>query len=55
MKNNSFITPFNGTRPEINDQVYIDISARLIGNIKICRGASVWPGAVLRADDESIL
>jgi len=55
MKSNSFITPFEGHRPAIADDAFVDISARLIGKVRIDPKASIWPGAVLRADDERII
>jgi carbonic anhydrase/acetyltransferase-like protein (isoleucine patch superfamily) len=33
----------------------VDISARLIGRVIVEENASIWPGAVLRADDEAII
>ncbi len=51
----SFITAFNDHWPEIADDAFVDISARLIGRIRIENHASIWPGAVLRADDEEII
>lgn len=49
------ITSFRGATPEIGPDVWIDPTARLIGKIELKTGASVWPGAVLRADDERIV
>ncbi len=34
---------------------FVDISARLIGDVCIESKASIWPGAVLRADDDKII
>jgi carbonic anhydrase/acetyltransferase-like protein (isoleucine patch superfamily) len=50
----SYITAFNGYFPIIDPSVFLDISARLIGRVTLARGVTVWPGAVLRADDEEI-
>jgi len=50
-----FITPFNGHRPQIAPNAFVDISARLIGRVTVEENASIWPGAVLRADDETII
>ncbi len=55
MNTKSFITPFEGHRPVIADDAFVDISARLIGRVRIDQKASIWPGAVLRADDERII
>jgi carbonic anhydrase/acetyltransferase-like protein (isoleucine patch superfamily) len=48
------ITPYDGHAPRLAAGAFVDRSARLIGRVEIGPGASVWPGAVLRADDESI-
>lgn len=50
-----FITPFDGHHPEIAENAFVDISARIIGKVEILSQASVWPGAVLRADDDRIV
>lgn len=50
----SYITAFNGYFPRIDRSAFVDISARLIGRVTIGQGVTVWPGAVLRADDEEI-
>ena len=55
MQNVKFITPFNGHRPKIARSAFVDVSARLIGQVIIEDNASIWPGAVLRADDEAII
>jgi carbonic anhydrase/acetyltransferase-like protein (isoleucine patch superfamily) len=49
-----YITSFNGHTPRIDPAVFVDISARLIGRVTLASGVTVWPGAVLRADDEEI-
>lgn len=49
------ITGFKGRSPAIDSGVWIDPSATLIGHIDIKTGASIWPGAVLRADDAQIV
>jgi carbonic anhydrase/acetyltransferase-like protein (isoleucine patch superfamily) len=50
-----FITPFGKFRPQIAEGAFVDVSARLIGRVRLDKGTSVWPGAVLRADDEEIV
>ena len=50
----SYITAFNGHSPRIDRSAFVDISARLIGRVTLARAVTVWPGAVLRADDEEI-
>ena len=55
MQTNDYITAFNGHHPAIAKDAFVDISARLIGNVSIGSKASVWPGAILRADEEQII
>jgi len=55
LKTANMITSFNGKSPVIGPDVWIDPSARLIGNIELGAMASVWPGAVLRADEAHIV
>jgi carbonic anhydrase/acetyltransferase-like protein (isoleucine patch superfamily) len=40
--------------PTLGEGVFVDISAQVIGNVEIKDGASIWPSAVIRADDESV-
>jgi carbonic anhydrase/acetyltransferase-like protein (isoleucine patch superfamily) len=54
MTNRSFVSPFRDHHPRIEEDVYVDVSARIIGNVTLLGGAAVWPGAVLRGDDSSI-
>jgi carbonic anhydrase/acetyltransferase-like protein (isoleucine patch superfamily) len=49
------ITSFRGSSPVIGPDVWVDPSTRLIGRVELKAGSSVWPGAVLRADDERIV
>lgn len=48
------ITPYKGVCPRIHPEAYVDISARIIGNVEIKEGVSIWPMAVLRADSAAI-
>lgn len=41
--------------PKIHPSVYIDPSARIIGEVIIEEDASVWPDSVIRADENSVL
>jgi carbonic anhydrase/acetyltransferase-like protein (isoleucine patch superfamily) len=52
---NPYITPFAGFHPQIDPAAWVDISARLIGRVSLAARVTVWPGAVLRADDEEIV
>jgi carbonic anhydrase/acetyltransferase-like protein (isoleucine patch superfamily) len=44
----------SGKRPVVHPDAYIAPTAVLIGDVEIAAGASVWFGAVLRADEASI-
>jgi carbonic anhydrase/acetyltransferase-like protein (isoleucine patch superfamily) len=50
----SLITPFGSHAPAIDPEAWVDVSARIIGRVVLAAGVTVWPGAVLRADDEEI-
>jgi carbonic anhydrase/acetyltransferase-like protein (isoleucine patch superfamily) len=52
MKN---IITFIGKTPQIEEDVYIDPSSRIIGDVLLKRGCSVWPLCVLRADSNQIV
>ena len=43
-----------GLRPQVHPDAYIAPTAVLIGDVHIAAGASVWFGAVLRADEAPI-
>ena len=40
--------------PTIHPDAFVDISARIIGDVFVEQGASVWPMAALRADSAEI-
>jgi carbonic anhydrase/acetyltransferase-like protein (isoleucine patch superfamily) len=50
----SAIRPFNNVMPQIAESVFIDQNATVIGQVVIDDDASVWPGAVIRGDVQSI-
>jgi carbonic anhydrase/acetyltransferase-like protein (isoleucine patch superfamily) len=43
-----------GRRPRVHPDAYIAPTAVLIGDVEVERGASIWFGAVLRADEATI-
>jgi carbonic anhydrase/acetyltransferase-like protein (isoleucine patch superfamily) len=45
---------FRGRRPTVHADAYIAPTAVLIGNVDVAAGASVWFGAVIRADEAAI-
>ncbi|OIQ81177.1 carnitine operon protein CaiE [mine drainage metagenome] len=48
------ITPYLGLAPQLGRHVYIDPSARIVGDVVLGDDASVWPGSVVRGDVNSI-
>lgn len=48
------IVTFNGKTPKIGKGAFVAPTAALIGDVEIGDGASVWFGAVLRADEAAI-
>ncbi len=44
------IREYNGKEPEIADSAYVDEDAVVIGEVKIGKDSSIWPGAVIRGD-----
>lgn len=49
------LIPFKGRAPRLHESSYVDPAARVIGDVEISEGASVWPGAVIRGDDSEVL
>lgn len=45
------ISSFQGKVPDIHESAFVDLSARVIGDVRLEEGVSIWPMAVLRADD----
>lgn len=43
-----------GRRPRIHPGAFVDPAAQVIGDVTIAEGASVWPGAVVRGDENWI-
>jgi len=54
MRPNRWITPYGGKKPNIHPDAFVDVSARIIGDVQVDKGASIWPMAVLRADSAEI-
>jgi carbonic anhydrase/acetyltransferase-like protein (isoleucine patch superfamily) len=45
---------YRGAMPQLGARVYVDPAATVIGAVELADDVSVWPGAVLRGDVESI-
>ena len=46
---------FEGKRPTVHPEAFVAPTATLIGDVTVEKGASVWYGAVLRADISTIV
>ena len=44
-----------GRTPQVDESAFVAPNATLVGSVEIGAGASVWYGAVLRADNEPIV
>jgi carbonic anhydrase/acetyltransferase-like protein (isoleucine patch superfamily) len=49
------LIPFRGKSPFVEEGVFVDPTSRIMGDVTLRSGASVWPLAVLRADSEAIV
>lgn len=45
---------FGDKKPILGSDVYVDEAATVIGDVHMHDGSSIWPGAVIRADDASV-
>ena len=48
------IRPFGGKTPQLDDGVFVAPSASIVGDVAIGARSTIWYGAVLRGDVESI-
>jgi len=48
------IKSFGGKTPKVADSAWICETAYVVGDVEIGENSSVWPGAVIRADHDSI-
>ena len=48
------IRSYRGVSADVPESAYVDEYAILIGNVTLGEGVSIWPGAVVRADDDSV-
>src|SRR3546814_15179031 len=46
---------FEGKRPQVHPEAFIAATATLVGDVVVEKGAIVWYGVVLRADDCRII
>lgn len=44
------IQEYKGKKPEIDPTAFIDETAKIVGNVAIGAGSSIWPNVVLRGD-----
>jgi len=48
------VRPFRGQMPTVPDSAYVDPSAVVVGDVVLGENASIWPGAIVRGDVNSI-
>lgn len=48
------VRAWRGVQPRLGARVYIDAAATVIGDVALGDDVSIWPGAVVRGDVESI-
>jgi carbonic anhydrase/acetyltransferase-like protein (isoleucine patch superfamily) len=48
------ILPIRGHTPQLHDESWVAPNATVVGRVKLAAGASVWYGAILRAEFEPI-
>ena len=48
------VSAFEGVEPSIDEQVYVDVSAKILGQVVIEKKCSIWPMVVVRGDVNSI-
>ncbi len=46
----SRLRPYQDTKPQLGERVYIDPAACVIGDVNLGDDVSIWPGAVIRGD-----
>ncbi len=49
------IYSFGSLRPSIHPEAYVSSHAVVIGDVEISAGASIWPGVIIRGDNEKIV
>ena len=42
-----------GRTPRVHPNAFVDIAAQVIGDVEIDEGASIWPGAIVRGDQDN--
>jgi carbonic anhydrase/acetyltransferase-like protein (isoleucine patch superfamily) len=49
------IRSYRDRTPRVAEGAYVDQDAIIIGDVTLEDGVTVWPGSILRADDDSVL
>ena len=49
------IQSLGGVEPDIHESAYVHPTATVIGDVTMAAESSVWPGVVLRGDDDAIV
>ena len=50
VRSHGMIKEFRGKKPQIASPAYVSETACIIGDVEVGENASIWPGAVTRAD-----
>ncbi len=48
------MSSFDGKRPKVHKTAYVAESSEIIGDVTVGKDCSIWPGVVLRGDEDSI-
>ena len=51
----AYIYPFHGQWPDIDPGAYLADNVTVVGKVTIKKGANLWPGVVVRGDDNEII
>lgn len=49
------LVPIGDKKPRVAEDAYVDPRATLIGEVVVEKGAGIWPGAIIRADEASVV
>ena len=53
-ENRKSVVPLGGVAPVVDERAWVSPTSTLVGDVRLAEDASVWFGAVLRGDGESI-
>eukprot|EP00002_Diphylleia_rotans_P008580 TRINITY_DN1850_c0_g1_i1.p1 TRINITY_DN1850_c0_g1~~TRINITY_DN1850_c0_g1_i1.p1 ORF type:complete len:243 (-),score=57.80 TRINITY_DN1850_c0_g1_i1:352-1080(-) len=50
----SRLASIGSNTPQVADDVFVAPNASVLGNVKLARGATVWPGSIIRGDVNAV-